>query len=160
MAQDYNIYIHGDGGEGDSLNSKFVPFEVRQENGGSSIADKFMSGFQKFQKGVQTVSNLGKTALSVAAKALPWLQVILAVVKLADKAIAVGAEWAENYAGDYSHTVRYNNVKRSLSWVLNPFHNGIEVLKQTMEMNKQNTEKAELRKLIGSSTMRNRGVGV
>lgn len=158
MAQDYNIYIHGGDGGGDSIASKFIPMEAQDK--GSSISDKFMSGFQKAQKTLQMISNAGQTALNAASKAIPWVAVAVAIAKTLDKIATFEFDAIENYGGNYTYSVNYNNFKKGLSYVFNPVNIGTTWFKTMLENQKKNVEIEQQRTLIGSSTLKNRGVGV
>lgn len=117
MAQDYHIYLHSDsnGGSRSTSGGHTKPFSVQKD-------ESFGSMIQPAKQVMSNVANgnVVNTGVSALAKVAPWVAVVVAAVKIADKVVSTGFAHQEEYTGDYTNNVALNNFKTQISNAMNP----------------------------------------
>ncbi len=120
----YNIYIHGVGGKGDEkLEDKTKPSTSYDESGNerarTKTARKFISSAQKVTNFDKT--NMGTLAVSAIAKAVPWVAIAVAAVKVGVSITDKSYQLYSAYTGVENGQMNWNNFKTNISNALTPF---------------------------------------
>ena len=154
MAQDYHIYIHSETSDNGGGN-KTTPFSAKQD---TPFSTKVL---QKFSQAKEMI-NGGYVSAGVSAmtKVLPAAALAIAVAKSYDKILTTAAQHIEEYTGDYSHSVRMNNIHTAISFGLNPLGYFKRTIHRQFQMNKTNKQISEERKLMGTTILKDMKVGV
>lgn len=156
MAQDYHIYIHGEGNG--SSGSKTAPFSTQQENGKTSNFETAKQAFGTASSIAQGNGvNMGVAALS---KAYPAIAIAVAIYGVVDKVLTTGFAHQREYTGNYKNEMNYNNFKAKINMAVNPIGFVIKVAHQRAQFNKQNKEIAQQNRLIGNSILKDFNMGV
>lgn len=145
---DYNIYIHGDvSGTGESQTTPWKPSETTESGGfqSSKLAGKIIKGINV----AQNPDGLVSSSLEKGAKALPWVAVAFAVLKLTDNAISNGISFYTTETGDYRFSTQYNNFKSGLRSCLLPVSATINYVRQAQQIKIDNQRKSASRELLG-----------
>ena len=91
---------------------------------------------------------------------MPWVAVIIAIAKTADKVVSTGFAHQAEYTGHYENSTAYNNFKTIMGNVMNPVGFAKNLVHRNFQINKQNKEIAEQNKLLGGSVIKDFNVGV
>lgn len=142
---DYNIYIHGD----TSSNNKTSPWKPSE----SSDSDGFSSSnlTSKTQSALNYAQNpdsLISKGVGALAKALPWVAVAYAAIKVADSVTFTTMSFYSMETGDYRSTVKYNNFKAGVNALLRPVSTTINFFKTQTQIRVDNEKKAATRELF------------
>ena len=145
---DYNIYIHGDvSGTGESQTTPWKPSETTESGGfqSSKLAGKIIKGINV----AQNPDGLVSQGMGAVAKALPWLAVAYAVLKLTDSAITTATAFYTTETGDYRFSTQYANFKAGVHAVLRPISTSINYARQAQQIRIDNQRKSASRELLG-----------
>ena len=155
MAQDYNIYIHNS-----SSGSVFKSSDQKEGEGEDSAFSKFKNVYGGIKSFVRSGGNVVNPALQSVAKAIPWVAIVVEGLKTIDRCISAVGDFQENYEGNLTFSMGYQNFKTGLSWATSPISNLKAVFFQQAEYRKQTQENARKATLIGSSTLKNTIAGL
>ena len=163
MAQDYNIWIHGNMVSNPGVKNT-TPFESRQgaEDGESEslapfVANAIKTGENIATQGFKSVASKGVAALT---KAIPWVAVAVVAGTIIDKVVGTGFNHLEDYTGDYRYSMTYDNAKTWIGNVLNPVGAALKVAHFDKQAEKERRRIAEENKLIGNSIIGKVKIGV
>ena len=162
MPMDYHIYLQSK--QSASVSEKTVPFELRGEEA-QSTSDSIAPFISKGLSTAQQVANTGfgtavNAGVSALAKAVPWVAVAVALVKITDKILTTTFTNIESYTGDYTHSVKYSNLKNGFSIAINPLGLAKRMIERNFEFDANNKKINAERLLVGQATLRNMDRGV
>lgn len=162
MAENYNIYLHSDGGVNGGASSNTKPFSNREESANPNSV--FKTAEHAFKQ-TQEISNEGAGALvnmgvSALAKASPWVALAVATAKITISTIDKVSDLQAEYTGDYSFNIWWSNFKTEINNAINPFAVIKYTFNRNMQYEKKNIEVAEKRRLFGNTynVIKNKGV--
>ena len=142
---DYNIYIRSIGEQ--SEGSPTTPWNPQRR-----------SETQAWQpSATKTINSLGNpdgmvnAGVSAITKALPWVAVAYAVVKIGTKVYDASLEFSTAETGDYRATLERRNFKAALSWITSPFSNALNYMRAQQGIRIEDQKREEHRKLLGDS---------
>lgn len=157
MAQDYHIYIHDpNGASGNGSGNKTTPFSAKSSD------ESFKTAVQQpysIAKGLASGNGVSM-GVSALTKVAPWVAVVVAAITTTDKVLTTGFGHLEEYTGDYSYNVNYNNFKTKLGMVLHPVKTYMTTRHKDAQWKKQNKEITQQNRLIGNSILKDFNVGV
>lgn len=166
MAQDYNIYIHGNGhnGNGGSATRKTTPFDVRpaEETAMSDSIAPFVSDAAKqtndfLQNGVNSVVNSG---ISTLGKASPWIALGIGLTKGVESVAKTGFEHLETYTGNYQYAMGLHNLETTIGNALNPVGYMTKQIRYRAQARIEQRKIDQERTLIGNSMFNKVKVGI
>lgn len=147
---DYNIYIHANGSDGFSSQTK--PWDNQNDGGnGFTTARNALNKTYSFtQSGFTSYAETGVSQLS---KVFPAIALGVAVAKIGDKIMTAGFSHLETYTGHYEYSMEWNNFKTAINNVLNPIGSILKVVRRQYQFNLQNQRLDQERTLIGNSIL-------
>ena len=155
MGADYHIYLHSDsnGGSRSTGGGHTKPFSVKKD-------ESFGSMIQPAKQLMSNVANgnVVNTGVSALAKIAPWVAVVVAAVKIADKVVTTGFAHQEEYTGNYTNNVVYNNFKTQLSNAMNPIGWARKLVHNEFQFHKRELAREQEKVLLGNSTLQDIGV--
>lgn len=128
MAQDYHIYIHGDGTQ--ESQNKTKSWSSRKET--SFPTKNGSNAVSKFSSVANTATNpdsLISTGMGALAKAIPAIAVAAIVISVIDKVASQVIDFQTIIGGDHSNQIAYSNFKTSIHNVFHPVSTAINVAK-------------------------------
>lgn len=151
---DYNIYIHekNDGGSGKS--SKPTTAWNREDNGTSEGGSKTSGWVSKTTKTINAVQNpdsLVSNGTSAVAKAVPWVAIAYAVLKLGTASVDEYYSFASTETGSYGGSMVWENKKKALSAILTPFSTTMNYFHAVQQERIYNQKRELERELLGDS---------
>lgn len=155
MGADYHIYIHGDsnGGSRSTSGGHTKPFSVKKD-------ESFGSMIQPAKQVMSSVANgsIVNTGVSALAKVAPWVAVVVAAVKIADKVVSTGFAHQEEYTGDYTNNVMWNNFKATINMIVNPVGLARKLIHNEFQFKKRELAREQEKVLLGNSALQDIGV--
>lgn len=159
---DYNIYIHSASSNNGTSDSPTTAWS--KDNQGSSSDDNTGAWVNKATQAIGFVQNpdsLIQKGVGAVAKAVPWVAVAYAAVKLGTKAVDTYYNFEVLNTGSYGSQMAWNNVKTALTSALTPFSTTMQYIYSTQQVRIENQKRQLTRELLGDSEINsysNRGV--
>jgi hypothetical protein len=153
---DYNIYLYsvnGEGSTGESSNTSASAFE-------SNSASSPLQIMQKANSIISNPDSLVSAGVGMLSKAVPWVAIIIAGLKIADTIVTTISDNYSSYSGDYSFSLQRANFKKAIGYAFAPFRYLSDRNSQWIEWNKHNIETRENARLAGISINNISGLNV
>lgn len=160
---DYNIYIHSaiSSSTGDATKPWWGSNPFISTKNSDDIASQVLNGVQKTSNTIMNPDSLIQRGVSAIAKAVPWIAVVYAVIKIGEKIIDTATDYTSMETGDYRSKVDFQNFKANVRRFFMPFSSSINAFRNEREYAIQDEKKRESRILLGDSVINsysNRGV--
>ena len=155
---DYNIYIHDVSSNSNGLSSKTTPFsnQSEEENPASAFSSKVTGAFNKSQQFASSgFSGEIQQGIAILAKAVPWVAIVVAAIKITDKILTTSADLTASANGDYRFQMAYNNVKTIIGNVINPISMGKRMIERDIAFTNHNIETQQKNLLTGNIIINN-----
>lgn len=159
---DYNIYIHSASDESGTSGTPTTAWS--KDNEGSSSKSNTSGWTNKATQAIGFVQNpdaLISKGVGAIAKAVPWVAVAYAAVKLGTKAADTYYNFEVLNTGSYTGQMAWNNVKIAFRAGLTPFSTTMQYIYSSQQMRIENQKRQLNRELLGDSEINsysNRGV--
>lgn len=159
---DYNIYIHSASSNNGTSNSPTTAWS--KDNQGSASDDNTGAWVNKATQAIgyaQNPDSLVSQGIGAIAKAVPWVAVAYAAVKLGTTAVDTYFNFQTLNTGSYGSQMIWNNVKTFLTSLLTPFSTSMQYFYSNQQVQIENQKRQLTRELLGDSEINsysNRGV--
>ena len=161
---DYNIYIHSaissSSGEATkpwtSKSSSLFPW-----NSEDSVSSNITKTMSKASGVMMNPDSLISQGVSMIAKAIPWVAIVLIGAKIVDKVVSTSINYNVLETGNYRDSVSWNNFKANLNWLFKPFSTTWNEIQTQNQYRVNNYRQTLQRQLLGDSVINsytNRGV--
>lgn len=160
---DYNIYIHSTNDD-DGKNASPTTAWSEENKGVSKSSSNTSAWVSKASKTISTAQNpdsLVSSGVSGIAKAVPWVAVAYAGLKLLSSSVDNYWSFTSTATGSYGGSMQWDNIKKGLGMVLQPYSTSLQWAHYTQQERINNQKRQLERELLGDSEINsstNKGV--